>query len=76
MPNSSCDRISIVFEDHSYNICMSNRRIYIVKLRNGSSALKSVNSGSGGNLATGNGISNNAVFAESEGILSSAAALT
>lgn len=36
MPNSSCERISIVYEDHSYNICMSNRRIYVVKLRNGS----------------------------------------
>lgn len=35
MANSSCERISIVYEDHSYNICMSNRRIYIVKLRNG-----------------------------------------
>ncbi|XP_061394325.1 ragulator complex protein LAMTOR4 homolog [Musca vetustissima] len=41
MPNSSCERISIVYEDHSYNICMSNRRIYIVKLRNGSAAANS-----------------------------------
>ena len=34
MANSSCERISIKYEDHSYNICMSNRKIYILKLRN------------------------------------------
>ncbi|KAM8710315.1 hypothetical protein ACLKA7_017016 [Drosophila subpalustris] len=32
MPNSSCERITIDYEHHSYAICMSNRRIYIVKL--------------------------------------------
>ncbi|XP_034105856.1 ragulator complex protein LAMTOR4 homolog [Drosophila albomicans] len=31
MPNSSCERITIDYEHHSYSICMSNRRIYIVK---------------------------------------------
>lgn len=31
MPNSSCERITIDYEQHSYSICMSNRRIYIVK---------------------------------------------
>uniref|UniRef100_A0A1L8EDT1 Late endosomal/lysosomal adaptor and MAPK and MTOR activator 4 n=1 Tax=Haematobia irritans TaxID=7368 RepID=A0A1L8EDT1_HAEIR len=41
MPKSSCERISIVYEDHSYNICLSNRRIYIVKLRNVSGAATS-----------------------------------
>lgn len=34
MPNNSCERISIVYDDHSYNISMSNHRIYIVKLKN------------------------------------------
>ncbi|CAD7002780.1 unnamed protein product [Ceratitis capitata] len=34
MPNKSCERISIVYEDHSYNISMSNHKIYIVKLKN------------------------------------------
>ncbi|XP_039962842.1 ragulator complex protein LAMTOR4 homolog isoform X1 [Bactrocera tryoni] len=34
MPNSSCERISIVYDDHIYNISMSNHRIYIVKLKN------------------------------------------
>jgi len=32
MPNSSCERITIDYEHHSYTICMSNRRIYIVKV--------------------------------------------
>ncbi|ALC44814.1 CG14977 [Drosophila busckii] len=32
IPNSSCERITIDYEHHSYSICMSNRRIYIVKL--------------------------------------------
>ncbi|XP_064539428.1 ragulator complex protein LAMTOR4 homolog [Drosophila montana] len=35
MPNSSCERISIDYEHHSYSICMSNRKIYIVKLSKG-----------------------------------------
>ncbi|EDW57087.1 ragulator complex protein LAMTOR4 homolog [Drosophila virilis] len=35
MPNSSCERISIDYEHHSYSICMSNRHIYIVKLSKG-----------------------------------------
>ncbi|XP_065359515.1 ragulator complex protein LAMTOR4 homolog [Calliphora vicina] len=78
MPNSSCERISIVYEDHSYNICMSNRRIYIVKLRNGSSAVRGVGIGGGltGTNSSGNGLSNNGVFVESEGNLGSTAALT
>ncbi|KAL7735721.1 hypothetical protein ACLKA6_019978 [Drosophila palustris] len=32
MPNSSCERITIDCEHHRYTICMSNRRIFIVKL--------------------------------------------
>lgn len=31
MPNSSCERITIDYDQHCYSICMSNRRIYIVK---------------------------------------------
>ncbi|KAI8126485.1 Ragulator complex protein LAMTOR4 like protein [Lucilia cuprina] len=79
MPNSSCERISIVYEDHSYNICMSNRRIYIVKLRNGSAAAVRGVVGGGvltGSNINGNGITNNAVFVESDGTLGTTAALT
>ncbi|SPP85247.1 ragulator complex protein LAMTOR4 homolog [Drosophila guanche] len=32
MPNSSCERITIDYGQHYYSICMSNRRIYVVKL--------------------------------------------
>ncbi|XP_030380091.1 ragulator complex protein LAMTOR4 homolog [Scaptodrosophila lebanonensis] len=32
MPNSSCERITIDYEEHSYSICLSNKRIYVVKL--------------------------------------------
>lgn len=79
MPNNGCERISIVYEDHSYNICMSNRRIYIVKLRNGSAAIKGMTSGSGGGggtVSSGNGLVNNGVFVESDGTLGPTAALT
>uniref|UniRef100_A0A182VJI0 Late endosomal/lysosomal adaptor and MAPK and MTOR activator 4 n=2 Tax=Anopheles merus TaxID=30066 RepID=A0A182VJI0_ANOME len=30
----SCRKVSIVFADHSYTICLSNKRIYVVKKRN------------------------------------------
>lgn len=30
-PKSECKKISIVYEEHSYVICMSNKRIYVVK---------------------------------------------
>ncbi|KAM7355264.1 late endosomal/lysosomal adaptor, MAPK and MTOR activator 4 [Cochliomyia hominivorax] len=77
MPNSSCERISIVYEDHSYNICMSNRRIYIVKLRNGSSAIRGLASGGGvSNISSGNGMASNGGFVDSDGTLGSTAALT
>ncbi|XP_017861721.1 PREDICTED: ragulator complex protein LAMTOR4 homolog [Drosophila arizonae] len=33
--NSSCERITIDYEHHSYSICMSNRHIYIVKFSKG-----------------------------------------
>ncbi|XP_073837844.1 late endosomal/lysosomal adaptor, MAPK and MTOR activator 4 [Musca autumnalis] len=67
MPNSSCERISIVYEDHSYNICMSNRKIYIVKLRNGSAVSR---------LGGGLGVSSNSsVYVDaSEGNMSSTGA--
>ncbi|KAH8234717.1 hypothetical protein KR032_002295 [Drosophila birchii] len=32
MANSSCERITIDYEEYYYSICMSNRRIYIVKI--------------------------------------------
>ncbi|TMW52195.1 hypothetical protein DOY81_002754 [Sarcophaga bullata] len=77
MPNSSCERISIVYEDHSYNICMSNRRIYIVKLRSGSAAARG---GAGmGSTATAGNVSSNTgsgTFAETEGNLGPTAVLT
>lgn len=30
----SCKKISIVYEEHSYTICLSNKKIYVVKRRN------------------------------------------
>lgn len=77
MPNSSCERISIVYEDHSYNICMSNRRIYIVKLRNGSAAARG-GAGMGNTASTGNSTSNTGggTFVESDGNLGTTAVLT
>ncbi|KXJ80524.1 ragulator complex protein LAMTOR4 homolog [Aedes albopictus] len=32
----SCKKISIVYEEHSYTICLSNKKIYVVKRRNSS----------------------------------------
>lgn len=32
MANSSCERITIDYEEYYYSICMSNRRIYVVKI--------------------------------------------
>uniref|UniRef100_A0A182N7S1 Late endosomal/lysosomal adaptor and MAPK and MTOR activator 4 n=1 Tax=Anopheles dirus TaxID=7168 RepID=A0A182N7S1_9DIPT len=40
----SCRKMSIVFTEHSYTICLSNKRIYVVKKRNRSDA----NANSGG----------------------------
>lgn len=31
LPRNDCQRISIVFENHSYTICLSNKKIYLVK---------------------------------------------
>lgn len=31
MPKSGCQRMSIVFEHHSYTICLSNKKIYVAK---------------------------------------------
>ncbi|XP_058831823.1 ragulator complex protein LAMTOR4 homolog [Topomyia yanbarensis] len=33
----SCKKISIAYEEHSYTICLSNKKVYVVKRRNGSS---------------------------------------
>uniref|UniRef100_A0A1I8PVV2 Late endosomal/lysosomal adaptor and MAPK and MTOR activator 4 n=1 Tax=Stomoxys calcitrans TaxID=35570 RepID=A0A1I8PVV2_STOCA len=73
MPNNSCERISIVYEDHSYNICLSNRRIYIVKLRNGGAAAATNRSGGLG-MSSNNGVG---VYVEgTDGNMSSTAVLT
>lgn len=37
--NSDCQRMSIVFENHSYTICLSNKKIYVAKR-----AIRNVNS--------------------------------
>lgn len=78
MPNSSCERISIVYEEHSYNICMSNRRIYIVKLLNFAPSAR-MGGGAGGatvNVA-GNGVTSNAgVYLESDSNQGTTAVLT
>lgn len=39
LPKSGCQRISIVFEHHSYTICLSNKKIYVAKR-----AIRNVNS--------------------------------
>lgn len=31
LPKSGCQRMSIVFEHHSYTICLSNKKIYVAK---------------------------------------------
>ncbi|KAL5290084.1 LAMTOR4 family protein [Megaselia abdita] len=33
MEKNGCERISIVYDDHSYTVCMSNKKIYIIKRR-------------------------------------------
>ncbi|XP_058067055.1 ragulator complex protein LAMTOR4 homolog [Anopheles bellator] len=30
----SCRKISIVYPEHSYTICLSNKRVYVIKKRN------------------------------------------
>uniref|UniRef100_A0A1A9W742 Late endosomal/lysosomal adaptor and MAPK and MTOR activator 4 n=1 Tax=Glossina brevipalpis TaxID=37001 RepID=A0A1A9W742_9MUSC len=50
MPKNGCERVSIVYEDHSYNICMSNRRIFIVKLRNTMSNVGIISNSNEGNV--------------------------
>lgn len=37
LPKSGCERISIMYDDHSYVICMSNKKIYVVKRKHFSS---------------------------------------
>lgn len=32
--NNSCQRICIAYEEHTYVICMSNKKVYVVKRRN------------------------------------------
>lgn len=32
---SDCQRISVIFEQHSYTICLSNKKVYVVKRLNG-----------------------------------------
>ncbi|XP_050094444.1 uncharacterized protein LOC126577079 [Anopheles aquasalis] len=46
----SCRTISIVYPEHSYTICLSNKRIYVVKKR------VSENGGSSSNLGEGHSI--------------------
>lgn len=31
---SDCQRISVIFEQHSYTICLSNKKVYVVKRLN------------------------------------------
>ncbi|XP_017128007.1 ragulator complex protein LAMTOR4 homolog [Drosophila elegans] len=56
MPNSSCERITIDYEQHYYSICMSNRRIYIVKIS------KSQNGGAATTTTTTSSSSSNSVY--------------
>ncbi|KAL7733640.1 hypothetical protein ACLKA6_005091 [Drosophila palustris] len=71
MPNSSCERITIDYEHHSYTICMSNRRIFIVKLskiHNGATTTSSSSSTSVYNDAT-EGNNTNTLSASSSTVL-------
>ncbi|XP_055910078.1 ragulator complex protein LAMTOR4 homolog [Eupeodes corollae] len=38
MAKSSCEKISIIYEDHSYTMCMSNRKIYVIKQKHTTSS--------------------------------------
>ncbi|XP_055534191.1 ragulator complex protein LAMTOR4 homolog [Wyeomyia smithii] len=40
----SCQKMSIAYEEHSYTICLSNKKIYVVKRRNPSNAGSSADS--------------------------------
>lgn len=51
MPRGSCEKISVVYDDHTYNICMSNRKIYVLKL-------KTVQSSSNGTTAENDSLGN------------------
>lgn len=31
LPKNDCQRISIIFENHSYTVCLSSKKIYVVK---------------------------------------------
>lgn len=38
----SCKKISIVYEEYSYTICLSNKKIYVIKRQNAASAIGEV----------------------------------
>jgi len=68
MPNSSCERITIDYEHHSYTICMSNRRIYIVKLsktHNGATTSSSSSTSVYNDATEGNNTNNTASMSSS-----------
>lgn len=41
MEKNGCERISIVYDDHSYTICMSNKKLYVIKRRHMNSSQSS-----------------------------------
>lgn len=45
LPRNDCQRISVVFEQYSYTICLSNKKIYVAKRSN--NQMRNNGSGSG-----------------------------
>jgi len=63
MPNSSCERITIDYEQHYYSICMSNRRIYIVKISKSQNGVTTTTSSSSSNSVYNDASDTGAVLA-------------
>ncbi|KAH8317195.1 ragulator complex protein LAMTOR4 homolog [Drosophila bipectinata] len=63
MPNSSCERITIDYEQHYYSICMSNRRIYIVKISKSQNGTTTTTSSSSSNSVYNDATEGGAVLA-------------
>ncbi|XP_043646990.1 ragulator complex protein LAMTOR4 homolog [Drosophila teissieri] len=63
MPNSSCERITIDYEQHYYSICMSNRRIYIAKISKSQNGVTTTTSSSSSNSVYNDASDSGAVLA-------------
>lgn len=63
MPSSSCERITIDYEHHYYSICMSNRRIYIIKISKSQNGVTTTTSSSSSNSVYNDASDSGAVLA-------------